>query len=93
MGIKTVVNKTGFIENAFRVLPMEVIAGEPNFMVQLVRNAFLSNRTCLEHLCVCVCVTIREFCRMSRVASSSLIFVRCFGTLDWKMSTVASYSS
>jgi tRNA G37 N-methylase Trm5 len=37
MGIRTVVNKTGNIENKFRVLPMEVIAGIDDMMVELVR--------------------------------------------------------
>lgn len=38
MGIRTVVNKTNFIENQFRVLPMEVIAGPDDTMVELDEN-------------------------------------------------------
>lgn len=38
MGIRTVVNKTNFIENQFRVLPMEVIAGPDETMVELQEN-------------------------------------------------------
>jgi tRNA (guanine37-N1)-methyltransferase len=33
--IKTIINKTGTIETQFRTFPMEVLAGEPNTLVQL----------------------------------------------------------
>jgi tRNA (guanine37-N1)-methyltransferase len=38
LGVRTVVNKTNFIENQFRVLPMEIIAGPDETMVELEEN-------------------------------------------------------
>lgn len=36
IGIRTVVNKVGVVENEFRVLPMELLAGDPTTMVEVL---------------------------------------------------------
>ena len=40
-GIKTVVNKLHTIDAKFRFFQMELLAGEPNYVVQHVRSCFL----------------------------------------------------
>jgi len=58
--IRTVVNKTGMITDEFRVLPMEIIAGEDNTVVELMeskckfrfnfRDVFWNSRLENEHM-------------------------------------------
>lgn len=38
MGIRTVVNKVGAVDNEFRVLPMELLAGDPDTMVEVLES-------------------------------------------------------
>ncbi len=82
--IKTVVNKLDSIHSQFRFFQMELIAGEPNYVV--------------EHVCTQLYAPLTTFIltsdhRPSQIASLHLISVRCTGTRGCTRSTAVLWTS
>jgi hypothetical protein len=73
--LRTIVNKTSSISDKFRVFPLELLAGEPNYVAELVRSsAFHICRTSLKSF-VYVC------CRSNKIAYLDSIFHKFIGIL------------
>lgn len=76
--IRTVVNKLNTIHAQFRFFDMELIAGEPDFIVHHVSNSLI--------LFMLWLTSARS---ESRIVTSPLISGKCIGTHDWVQNMIA----
>jgi hypothetical protein len=77
--VRTVVNKLNTIDNQFRFFKMELLAGEPDYVVEHVGHLSL--------LCSCHFLTL-IFCSKNQIVDSHLTLLKSIGTPDYILSMI-----
>ena len=77
--VRTVVNKLNTIDNQFRFFKMELLAGEPDYVVEHVGHLSLSSLKSL---------ALIFFCSMNQIVDSHLTLLKSIGTPDYILSMI-----